>query len=267
MELKYFDVHSHISFKDYDEDRAAVVERMREAGVGTITVGVDIQTSIEAVSFAEKHEGFYATIGLHPNNTPTEGFDAKLYKKLLVSEKVVGVGECGLDYYRIESNVAKEKKRQLLEFEKQMAFAIEHNKPLMIHCRPTKGTMDAYLDLVDLLERKLSTPGVDMLGNVHFFVGDVGVARRLYAIGFTTSFTGVLTFTHDYDEVVRFVPLDMLLTETDSPYAAPAPFRGRRNESSYVKYVVEAIAKIRGEGEESVRAHILENARRVFRLG
>lgn len=270
--LRYFDLHSHVSFKHYDEDRAEVLARMEADGVGTITVGVDLATSIGAADFANKHENFYATIGLHPNDTPTETFEPRLYDPILHNAKVVGIGECGLDYFRlpaqagIEGDVEAEKKRQWHEFEKQMAFAIEHDLPLMIHCRPSKGSVDAYEEMAARLEEEHKRVGEKLRGNMHFFVGNIDVARRFYQIGFTTSYTGVLTFARDYDEVVRFAPLDMLLTETDAPYATPAPHRGKRNEPSYVKYVVEALAGIRGEDSERVRVQVLENAKRLFKL-
>ncbi|MEK7530753.1 MAG: TatD family hydrolase [Patescibacteria group bacterium] len=260
MDLKYFDVHSHVSFKDYDADRGAVIQRMREQRVGTITVGVDYETSVEAVAFANQHDGFYATIGLHPTDTTIESFDSEKFSSLAAQPKVVGVGECGLDYFRMEGDFETEKKRQVGDFEKQIAFALEHDLPLMLHCRPTKGSMDAYIDVLELLR------GKGARGNVHFFVGDTGIARQFYDLGFTTSFTGVLTFTHDYDEVVRMAPLDMLLTETDSPYVAPVPHRGERNEPSNVLHVVSAIARIRGADEEHIRAQILENTKRVFAI-
>ncbi|MEN9390616.1 MAG: hypothetical protein RLZZ283_716 [Candidatus Parcubacteria bacterium] len=260
QDLRYFDAHSHVSFKDYDDDREAVIGRMEAGGVGTITVGVDYETSAQAVAFAEKYDNFYATIGLHPTDTVTESFDASQYAALASHPKVVGVGECGLDYFRLEGDFETEKKRQVADFEKQIAFALEHDLPLMLHCRPKKGSMDAYEDVLALLA------GRNARGNVHFFVGNVDIARKFYDLGFTTSFTGVLTFTHDYDEVVRFAPLDMLLTETDSPYVAPVPHRGTRNEPSYVGHVVAAIAQIRVADEEQIRAQILENAKRVFRL-
>jgi TatD DNase family protein len=257
--MNYFDLHSHVSFSDYDKDRDEVVARMQAEGVGTITVGVDLKTSAEAVAFAEKHSDFYATIGLHPTDTVTESFNPADYAELVKHQKVVGIGECGLDYFRIEGDLGKEKKRQVVEFEKQQQFAILHDKPLMIHCRPSKGSMDVYEDLLANLDQKAR-------GNMHFFVGNVDVARKFYEKGFTTSYTGVLTFTHDYDEVVKFAPLDMLLTETDSPYATPVPHRGQRNEPQYVKHVVSAIATIKGLPEEEVRAQILKNTRRVFAI-
>lgn len=262
MHFNYFDAHSHVTFRDYDADLDEVLARMREHEVGTITVGVDSATSEEAVSFAEEHDGFYATIGLHPTDTSTETFNEPVFKKLVSRPKVVGIGECGLDYFRITGDVETEKKRQRLEFEKQIVFAIDALKPLMIHARPSKGSMDAYEDVLAMLEPLKGT----VTGNVHFFVGSVDVARRFYDLNFSTSFTGVVTFAREYDEVVRFAPVDMILTETDSPYAAPVPFRGKRNEPSHVRYVVEALAAITGLPEEKLREQIVENARRVFAI-
>lgn len=263
MNFQYFDAHSHVTFKEYDRDLDEVLNRMRDEQVGTITVGVDKATSAEAIAFADENEGFYATIGLHPTDTSTESFDPNDYAEMVKHPKVVGIGECGLDYYRLEGDVATEKARQKKEFEKQVQFAIEHLKPLMLHCRPSKGTVDAYEDVLALLEPVKGR----VSGNVHFFVGNVDVARRFYELNFTTSFTGVLTFAREYDDVIKFAPIDMLLTETDSPYAAPAPFRGKRNEPAYVKYVVQAIAAILDLPEDKVREQVVENARRVFAIG
>src|SRR3989344_6497030 len=258
---KYIDVHSHVTFKDYDADLPEVLSRMEEEDVWTIGVGVDFATSQEAVRFADEREGFWASIGLHPTDTKTEGFDTSKYKELVTHPKVVGIGECGLDFFRISGDVVAEKKRQKDDFEKQLQFAIEYDKPLMLHSRPSKGTLDAYHDLLSILESKKKEAGERLRGNVHFFVGDVAIARRFYDIGFTTSFTGVITFAREYDEVVRFAPLDMIMTETDAPFASPEPFRGRRNEPVYVKYVVEALAAIRGTNAETVREASVANAR------
>ncbi len=261
--MKYFDAHSHVTFRDYDLDLEEVLGRMREHEVGTITVGVDKATSEEAISFAEANENFYATIGLHPCDTPAEGFNEKAFETMVTHPKVVGIGECGLDYYRPENASAEEKARQRKTFEAQIHFAIKHLKPLMLHCRPSKGTMDAYEDVLDILEPLKG----QVAGNVHFFVGNVDIARRFYNLNFSTSFTGVITFAREYDDVVRFAPVDMILTETDSPYASPIPFRGKRNEPSYVRYIVAALAGITSLPEEKLREQIVENAERVFGLG
>ncbi len=259
MDFKYIDVHSHVSFDAYDSDRGVVVARMQQDGVATIAVGVDYASSKAAVDFAEVHEGVWATIGLHPNDTPAENFDLAKFSTLAANPKVVAVGECGLDYFRIEGDVGKEKERQKKEFLLQQTFALEHNLPLMLHVRPSKGTMDAYEDLLMILDSRAR-------GNVHFFVGSLEVAQQFWARGFSTSFTGVITFTHDYDEVVRHAPIEMILTETDAPYVAPVPHRGQRNEPAHVRLVVEQIAKIKGLPPEQVSTAVLENAARVFGL-
>jgi len=266
---RYFDIHSHIPFRDYDQDLEEVVSRMRDEEVWTITVGVDHKTSKEAVLFGEEREGFFASIGLHPTGTPLESFHAREYTSLVEHPKTVAIGECGIDYYRLQgaggSEQQKEKERQWGVFKQHIEFALEYDKPLMIHCRPSKGSMDAYEEVAGYLESlMLDVRHQALRGNMHFFVGNVDVARRFWRLGFTTSFTGVLTFTHDYDEVVREAPLDMILTETDSPFAAPQPFRGKRNEPVYVKYVVEAIAKARRADVESIREATVSNAFRVF---
>jgi TatD DNase family protein len=266
MTPQYFDIHSHVTFKEYDQDLEEVLVRMKEERVHTITVGVDYATSKEAVEFAETHDGFYATIGLHPTDTVSETFSASDYAELAKHPKTVGVGECGVDYFRLEGDTTEEKKRQWNEFEKQMAFAIEHDLPLMIHCRPKKGTVDAYEEMATRLESEFKTAGEKLRGNMHFFVGNVDVARRFYDIGFTTSFTGVVTFAREYDEVIQFAPIDMLMTETDAPYASPMPFRGKRNEPIYVKYIVEALARIKGSDVPHMEQALVANAERVFRL-
>ncbi|MBV9349816.1 MAG: TatD family hydrolase [Patescibacteria group bacterium] len=266
MELRYFDIHSHVTFKDYDQDLPEVLARMEEQGVYTLCVGVDKARSEEAVTFSEGKENFYATVGLHPTDTMEETFSESAYEELLRNPKTVAVGECGIDYFRMEGDTSEEKKRQWREFEKHVDAALKYEKPLMIHCRPTKGTVDAYEEMAAYLARRKKEAGEKLRGNMHFFVGNVAVARKFYDIDFTTSFTGVLTFTHDYDDVVRFAPLEMIMTETDSPFAAPKPFRGRRNEPSYVGYLVEAIAKIRGITQAEAREATVKNALRMFNL-
>ena len=262
--MKFIDIHSHVSFPVYDADREVVLLRMREKEVGTITVGVDLHSSSAAVALAEKEPDVFATIGLHPNNAPDEGFDEKAFSTLAVSKKVVGVGECGLDYFRRDGTDSAEKQRQYSQFEAQVIFAVQHDLPLMIHCRPSKGTMDAYKDLIDILKHYKSVGGEKLRGNIHFFVGDKEVARQFLELGFSFSFTGVVTFARDYDEVIRYVPEEAILTETDCPYVAPHPHRGERNEPSYIPYIAEELARIRGV-EASVFAEALRaNACRVF---
>lgn len=254
--VAYFDIHSHLNDKRFDEDRAETISEMENAGVATIVVGTDRKMSQDATKLAEKYQSIHAVVGLHPTDTD-EDFDEDFYRELLEHPKTVGVGECGLDYFHGE-DTSEEKKRQKKLFEKQLELSVRMDKPLMIHCR------DAHIDLLDMLESKKREYGDRLRGNVHFFTGSTDIAKRYYDMDFTTSFTGVLTFTQDYDDVVRFAPLSMIMSETDAPYVAPVPYRGRRNKPLYVLEVVEKIAEIRGEDLEKVQKTLVENAFRVF---
>ena len=278
MEFKYIDIHAHTNFKAFDEDRKETIERALSAGVMVMNVGTQIDTSRKAVEMANEYaEGVYAIIGLHPIHTGAsyhdvkelgeegkaftsrgEEFNADAYRELLKDPKVVAIGECGLDYYRCtEETIAKQKEA----FIGQIKLANEFKKPLMLHIRnnPEDTTHDAYLDSLELLKEHS-----EVKGDVHFFAGDLEIAKAFVDFGFTISFTGVLTFTRDYDEVVKAIPLEMIMTETDSPYITPVPYRGKRNEPMHVREVVKRIAEIKGLSEEETAKVLCANAKRVF---
>jgi TatD DNase family protein len=256
--MDYIDIHSHLSFADYEGDREEVLARMRENNTTTITVGTDLESSKRAVELAEKYKEVYACIGIHPVDDPTRNFEQEEFEKLVVSPRVVAIGECGLDYFHADKTSATETKRQQELFIDQIQFALRHDKPLMIHSRA------AYPELLDMLEPLSREYGSRLRGDVHFFAGDVEIAKRFLNIGFTLSFTGVVTFTRDYDEVIRFAPLDMIMSETDAPFVAPKPHRGKRNEPTYISEVVKKIAEIRGEEFKTVQKTLVLNAERVF---
>lgn len=273
----FFDIHSHLHDKAFKPDLEEVISEMKKNGFGTITVGTGLKESKDALALADAHTNIFATIGLHPGDNPLEVYDEEAYEKLARHEKVVAVGECGLDYYYIETFFAKEreqkgitwneneeKERQKKVFQKQIDLALSVGKPLMLHGRPTKGNMDAYEDMLDMLEKSKKIHGDKLKGNAHFFAGNIDIAKRFIDIDFTVSFPGVITFSHDYDDVVRYVPLHMMHAETDSPYATPAPYRGKRNTPLLVQEVVAKIAVLRQEPFEEVRLKLLENAKRVF---
>ncbi|MCE9541014.1 TatD family hydrolase [Candidatus Kaiserbacteria bacterium] len=269
--MKYFDAHTHTNFVAYNDDREATVQRSKDAEVGMNVVGTQLDTSKAAVSLAEKFDNVWATIGLHPVHTTKsyhdvqelgeggkeftsrgEVFDIGAYEELGRHPRVIAVGECGLDYFRTEGDTKEVQKKAFID---QIELANRLEKPLMLHIR------NAYEDALDILKAHAR-----VRGDVHFFAGDWAVAKKFLDMGFTLSFTGVITFTHDYDEVVKNAPVDMLLSETDAPYVTPAPLRGTRNEPAYVTHVVRKIAEIRGADTEEVRVQLLENARRVFGL-
>lgn len=271
MQYKHIDIHSHVNDPRFDGDITEVLSRMREAGVASIVVGTDKAMSERAITLAEGHEDLWATIGQHPTDQHAEEFDDAWYSSNITNKNVVAIGECGLDYFRLESdrasgkitNMDDEVDRQRFIFERQLELAGKSGKPLMIHGRPSKGTMDAYEDLLHMISAAQKKHG-EIRGNVHFFVGDVAIAKQFLDLGFTMSFTGVLTFAREYDDVVRYLPLEKIMAETDAPYVAPIPYRGKRNEPAYVVETVQAIARIREQSEETIRKALLENSIRVF---
>lgn len=263
--MKYFDAHAHVQFPPYDADREEVLALMRVHEIGAVMVGVDRESSERAIALVADREDLYASVGLHPNDVLVEKFDEDWFFEAATDPKVVAIGECGLDYYRPEDlERARPKQREV--FEQHLRIAAHVDKPLIIHARPTNGTMNAYEDLIEILTLYKKEHGVRLRGDIHFFVGGVEEAEALVALGFTISFTAVLTFARDYDEVVRTLPLTAILSETDAPYVAPEGRRGTRNDPLAVMDVVSSIASIRGEDPETVRGAILENAKRLFRV-
>ncbi|PCI89782.1 hydrolase TatD [Candidatus Kaiserbacteria bacterium] len=258
---KYIDSHSHLYMQQFDEDRSEVFARMKEEDVATIAIGVSLETSKQAIDLAKSEEMvFGATIGVHPTDT-TEKFDREAYEALL-SEHVVGVGECGFDYFRTPRDDVYTHQREI--FEAQVVFAADNDLPLMLHVRPSIGSMDAHKDALEVLALHQKTYGETVRGNIHFFTGTKEIARAYLELGFTIAFPGVITFASELEEVVRDAPLDMILVETDAPYAAPVPHRGKRNEPIFVIDTIRAIATMRGEEFDVVAHQLRENAERVF---
>jgi TatD DNase family protein len=259
------DAHCHVQFEQYQHDEADVIARMQEAGVVGIVVGVDLASSKRAIALAQMHPHLFAAVGLHPNREREERFEPAVYRELAAHPKVVAIGECGLDYYRPQVLDEETKRRQKNILADQIALAAELDKPLIIHARPSKGTQDAYQELIGILARaKEAHP--KLAGDIHFFVGGKEEMRSLTSMGFCVSYTAVITFAADYDDVVRAAPLSSLLSETDAPYVAPASRRRERNDPLAVQEVVERIAMLRGEPVEAVRTALADNAIRLFKL-
>ena len=253
--MNIIDIHAHLQFRLFDADREEVIKRTLAEGCGVINVGVDLEDSKKAIALAESREGFWATAGLHPTDMSNEEFNHDEFLKLVKHPKVAAIGECGLDYYRIKYNVSSIKEKQKDVFKKHIELALEVKKPLMLHLR------GAYDDAIDILK---SYP--DIRGNAHFFAGTWEQAKKLFDMGITISFDGPITFARDYDETIKNAPLDMLMAETDAPFAAPVPYRGKRNEPLYVREVIKKIAEIKGLSYEEVTAATTVNAHRVFGL-
>lgn len=253
--LKLIDAHAHLNFPDYDADREAVLTRAAEAGIGLINVGTGLETSRQVVDLAQGRENTWATIGLHPTDAAETGESGEALaelRRLAQEPKVVAIGECGLDYFRADPSTAAKQQEM---FVRQIEIANEAGKPLMLHIR------NAYQDAYEILKTHAKVKG-----DTHFFAGTWDEAKLFLDLGFTLSFTGVITFARSYDEVIKNAPLDMILAETDCPYVAPIPHRGKRNEPAYVQEVVKKLAEIKGLSDEAVAAATLANTKRVFGL-
>lgn len=259
QEFSFIDIHAHVNFPDYDPDREEVIKRANDKGVAMINVGTDALTSGQVVDLAKTHEGMYAIVGLHPNH-PTEDFaDYSVYDELAKDSKVVAIGECGLDqFWSDESALSKQKE----VFEAMIKVANNVSKPLMLHIRnPKNGRTSTYRQAYEILKANAKTKG-----DLHFFAGDLEEAKLFLDLGYSFSFTGVITFARNYDEVIKYLPLERIMTETDCPFVAPRPYRGQRNEPVYVIEVIKALADIRGLNEEAVARQVMTNAKQFFSL-
>lgn len=253
--MRLFDSHCHLHLSQFDADREAVLARMQKEDMGAVLIGTDLETSKAAVALAEQHDFLWASIGLHPNDNIAEQFDSAAFEELARHPKVVAVGECGLDYFR-SGGTDEERDAQKERFLLQIALAEKMNKPLVIHCR------NAHEDMLALLKEK--SPAVPVV--IHFFTGSGELAEQYLSLGCYLSFPGPVTYTDMYDASIRTAPLDRLLIETDAPFAAPVPFRGKRNEPIYVAEVAKKVAQIKDISPKQVEETSLANAIQVFAL-
>lgn len=260
--MKLFDAHCHLHFPQFDADRDVVLARMREKGMGAVVIGTDYETSKAAVDFVSRGpEGplrdLWASVGLHPNDNLEEKFDAEAFEVLARDPKVVAIGECGLDYFR-SGGSKEEKMAQQERFEKQIALAQKLNKTLVVHCR------NAHDDCTSVLQNTGITTMVPVV--MHFFTGSGELAQKYLDLGCYLSFPGPITYTDMYDDSIRVCPLDRVLIETDAPFAAPVPYRGKRNEPAYVEHVAAKIAAVKGISTDEVAGITTQNAQKVFKL-
>ncbi len=275
MTPRLIDTHTHLNFQAFHEDADEVIERTLQQDVWMINVGTQFDTSRVAVEMAEAYsDGVYAAVGLHPIhlfehhvdeeetsfNARGEEFNADSYKDLILrSTKVVAIGEFGLDYYRmpVGEDPEKVKKVQLEVVKQHLIFAKSVDKPVMIHCR------EAYDDLFEILRDHYDGPG-----EIHSFTGTWDQAKKFVDLGFYIALNGIVTFDKSgrSEEVIKNLPLNRILLETDSPYLTPVPHRGKRNEPGYVKHVAEKIAEIKKIDTEEVAEATTRNAKDLFRL-
>ena len=251
-----FDSHAHYDDESFNEDRENVIKEIRENGViNVLNCGASMEGARDSFKLANKYDFFYAAVGIHPENAyelTEENYEE--IKEMTKNPKVRAIGEIGLDYYWKE-NPPREKQKEV--FRKQMELAKELNMPVVIHDR------DAHGDTLEIMKEFTEVKGV-----VHCFSGSVEFARECLKLGYYIGFTGVVTFKNSKKivEVAKEVPLDRMLVETDAPYMAPTPNRGKRNRSDYIKFIIEKIAKVKELSVEEVSNATIENAKNLLKI-
>lgn len=264
MGLEFTDTHCHLYFDAFDGDREQVVERARSAGlVRILSPGIDLETSRAAIRLAEKYSEVYTAVGIHPNSATEWNRDTLAELRSLASHsKVVAIGEIGLDYYR--DRAPKDVQKQV--FREQLALAAEIGLPVVLHNRQAS---DDILDILSGWQVQLLKAGsqlVDRLGVMHSFTADMETAKKALALGFRIGITGPVTFRNagELQAVVKSLPIEHVLIETDAPFLAPHPLRGKRNEPAYVVKVAEKIAEFHELPLPTVANITTGNADRLF---
>ena len=254
IDFQIFDSHAHYDDEQFNLDRDELIREIKSSGViGVLNCGSSLQASITSVELSKKYDFIYAAVGIHPEDALSFNDETlEALRKLSNEEKVKAIGEIGLDYY-YEDNPDREIQKQV--FRKQMTLAKELNLPVVIHDR------DAHSDTLKIMEEFKEVKGV-----VHCFSGSVEFAKECLKLGYYIGFTGVITFKNAKKiiEVCKEVPLNRILVETDCPYMAPDPFRGKRNRSDYIKYIIEKIANIKGATPRDISLQTIKNTKELF---
>lgn len=251
-----FDSHAHYDDESFNEDRENIIREIKENGVvNVLNCGASMQGARDSVKLADKYDFFYAAVGIHPENAyelTEENYEE--IKEMTKNPKVRAIGEIGLDYYW-EENPPREKQKEV--FRRQMELAMELDMPVVIHDR------DAHGDTLEIMKEFPQVKGV-----VHCFSGSVEFARECLKLGYYIGFTGVITFKNAKKaiDVVKEVPMDRILVETDAPYMAPTPNRGKRNRSDYIKFVIEKIADIKEISVDEVSSVTIKNTKNLLKI-
>jgi TatD DNase family protein len=268
------DTHCHLNWNKFDLDRDAVIERAKAAGLIRLLVpGLDHRSSNEAIQLAESDDSIYAAVGFHP--TDLDKFSEQAFaevKELVKHPKVVAVGEIGLDYYWVKEDDKRAVQREVLK--RQLAFAASVNQPVIIHMREENDAWfgAASADLLEILSewhgglKAKNNPLVERPGVLHSFNGTLETAQRAIALNFFIGVTGPVTYKNAEEKrrVIYQLPITRLLIETDSPFLAPVPHRGKRNEPAFVREIADKIAGIKSRNLEEVAAVTTDNAARLF---
>lgn len=260
MEIKnlLIDTHCHLNLEAFKDDWRDVINRAFDNNVWMINVGTDEKTSRKSMEIAKNYkDGVYASVGFHPiyvkdtNEKEKDVVNTNFYSEAVKSPKVVAIGEIGLDYYHTKDENLRELQKNILR--RQIKIAKDFSKPIIFHSRQASG------DLIKIVKEFLPLKGV-----IHCFSGSWKEAKEYLDMGLLISFTGIVTFTNKYYEIIKNIPLERLMIETDAPYLAPEPFRGKRNEPSYVKYIARKIAEIKNTPFEIISQKTAQNAINFF---
>lgn len=262
----FFDTHAHLDYPDFAPDFAQIIERAQAAGITRlISIGTDWESSARAIQLAEQYEGIYAVVGWHPSNAGEAPADIRpTLREFAKHPKVVAIGETGLDYYRLPSTQGQDsaadapyKQNQARVFQQQLEVAAETGLNCVIHQRG-----DCFADTLAML-----TPCAGRVRGVfHCFAGDVTAMEQVLALGSIVSFTGIVTFKNGQNvrDTVAATPLGKFMLETDCPYLAPIPYRGKRCEPAYVKEIAEAVAQVKRCGLDELSVATCKTAREFF---
>lgn len=259
MLLNIVDTHAHLNMSQFDDDRETVIKRATEVGVKTIVVvGTDLESSRQAINIANSHPGIWATVGFHPHEAGImQTNDIEVMAELANNKRVVAIGEIGLDYYRNRAP----REIQMQVFKRQLELAGRMNLPVVIHSR------QADSDTLSLLREWAITPkrSSEAVGVIHCFSGDIDIARQHLDMGFYISFGAYISYpSSSLSEVIRIIPANRLLIETDSPFLPPQSHRGKRNEPAYITTTLAVLARIRGQSIEMLARQTTENATHIF---
>ncbi len=276
-EIKYFDIHSHLhsGFFEEKENIKIIIEKMLDRKIWTISIGVNFEDSKKSSELAEKNKNIFCSIGIHPEYSDKENWDEVKFQKLFdKNKKVVCIGECGLDYFWLNKDLKSQKinqedflnkiKKQKEIFEKQIDFSVKNNIPLMLHIRSFENA-DAYYDAFEILDKKQIEHKGKIKADFHFFTEGPKVVKEIVERNFMISIPGVVTFAN-LDDSIKEIPLENLMVETDSPYAAPVPYRGKVNNPLYLSEIIKKIADIKNISEESLRKKTVDNALEFFKI-
>ena len=276
------DSHAHLNFSAFNNDLGEVIGRCQEQQVRVINIGTQLATSQKAIKIAQNHDGFFASVGIHPIHIGQQELDAQETAEhqsfgesnieqsltdlgeLSRQDRVVAIGETGLDYSRLLAGDQQTIELQKQYFYRQVKLAQERLLPLVIHCRGNKDNpVSAYEEVLSMIGDK------GLRGVIHCFGADLAVAKKFMELGFYIGFTGIVTFkkkAEELQEVVRQIPLDKILIETDAPYLAPEPYRGQRNEPVYVRWTAKKIAELKKVSEDEAVEATSVNATKLFGL-